>query len=351
LESSHKEQKGTMRQLSEQQKQLLFDYCLGLTSQLETAQAQELVFSDSEAAGFVASIKASLSPLDSITPEACPDELAEGTVWRAMQAVRTGRLQLNQLIAAEQHRKVGFWREMFGRLATAAVFIIVGSALITGGNLGLNYARQLSRQTQCGSQLAGLFNGLSNYKADNAGQMPALATAPGEPWWKVGYQGPENFSNTRRMWVLVKNEYAKQEDFLCPARKTNCSFSCNPKDYNDFPRRNLVTYSFRIGCPKSGSADVGRRVIIADLNPIFEVLPLPSEDKLIRNLSEALIKQNSPNHAGRGQNVLFCDGSVQFIKTRIVDVSEDDIFTLQGAQTTYQGTELPASEADAFLAP
>jgi prepilin-type processing-associated H-X9-DG protein len=339
-----------MRQLSEQQKQLLFDYCFGLTSQQETAQAQELVFSDSEATGFVASVKASLSPLDSITPEACPDELAEGTVWRAMQAVRTGRLQLNQLIAAEQHRKVGFWREMFGRLATAAVFIIVGSMLITGGNLGLNYARQLSRQTQCGSQLAGLFNGLSNYKNDNDGQMPALSAAPGAPWWKVGYQGPENFSNTRRMWVLVKNGYAGPNDFLCPARKTNCSFSCNPKDYNDFPRRNLITYSFRIGCPKPGSADVGRRVIIADMSPVFENLPALSESSLNVKLIDKLLRQNSPNHNGRGQNVLFCDGSVQFIKTRIVDVSLDDIFTLQGTQT-YQGTELPASEADAFLAP
>ncbi len=339
-----------MRQLSEQQKRLLFDYCLGLTTEQETAQAQELVFSNGEAAGFVASVNASLSPLDSITPEACPDELAEGTVWRAMQAVRTSRLQLNQLIAAEQHRKVGFWRDVFVRLATAAVFIIVGSALITGGNVVSNYARQLSRQTQCGGQLAGLFNGLSNYKNDNNGQMPALASAPGEPWWKVGYQGPENFSNTRRMWVLVKNDYAKQNAFLCPARKTDCSFSCNPKDYNDFPKRNLVTYSFRIGCPKAGSAETGRRVIIADMSPVFENLPALSESSLNVKLIDKLLRQNSPNHNGRGQNVLFCDGSVQFIKTRHVDVSLDDIFTLQGTQT-YQGTELPASEADAFLAP
>jgi prepilin-type processing-associated H-X9-DG protein len=239
---------------------------------------------------------------------------------------------------------------MFARLATAAVFIIVGSALLGGGKVGLNYARQLSRQYQCNAQLGGLFQSLTNYKADNDGQMPALATAPGQPWWKVGYQGPENFSNTRRMWVLVKKGYAGPNDFLCPARKTDCQFSCNPKDYNDFPKRKLVTYSFRIGCPKSGSADVGRRVIIADLNPIFEVLPAPSDSTLIVKLSDALLKQNSPNHSGRGQNVLFCDGSVQFIKIRHTDVSLDDIFTLQNTNT-YQGTELPASEADAFLAP
>jgi prepilin-type processing-associated H-X9-DG protein len=334
--------------LSEQQKQLLFDYCLGLTSEQESAQAQELVFSNEQAAGFVSSVKASLSPLESITPEACPDELAEGTIWRAMQAVRTSRVQLNELIAAEQRRKTGFWHDIFGRLATAAVFIIVGSALITGGNLGLSYARQLSWQHQCGAQLAGLFQSLSNYSKDNDGQMPALAAAPGSPWGRVGDQGPENVSNTRRMWILVKSKYADQNDFLCPSRKTDCPFSCNPKDYNDFPRRNLVTYSFRIGCPKSGSADVGRRVIIADMSPIFEkTLPSPSEPV---KLSDALLKQNSTNHSGRGQNVLFCDGSVQFVKSRHVDVSYDDIFTIQDMRT-YQGTELPMSEADAFLAP
>jgi prepilin-type processing-associated H-X9-DG protein len=341
-----------MTPLSDQQKELLFNYCLGLTSELETAQAQELVFANDQAAQLVASIKASLSPLDSIAPEPCPDELAEGTVWRAQQAVRTSRLQLNQLIAAEQQRKpgvkVGFWREAFGRLATAAVFIIVGSGVITGWKVTTNYARQKSWQQQCGSQLAGMFQSLSNYQADNAGQMPALASSPGAPWWKVGDQGPENVSNTRRMWILVKQKYAEPNDFMCPTRKTNCTFSCNPKDYNDFPDRKLVTYSFRIGCPKTG-AGMGRQVIAADMSPVFESLPA-SSDKLVRNLSEELMNQNSSNHNGRGQNVLFCDGSVQFIKNRHVDISKDDIFTIQGT-STYEGVEMPTSEADAFLAP
>ena len=47
-----------MMSLNSQQKELLFDYCMGLTSEQETAQAQELVFSNAEAAKFVASISA-----------------------------------------------------------------------------------------------------------------------------------------------------------------------------------------------------------------------------------------------------------------------------------------------------
>ena len=338
-----------MIQLNRQQKELLFDYCLGITSETETSQAQELVFSNEQASKFVTSIKASLSPLESITPEECPSELAEGTLWRIKQTLRTSQVGLNELLKAEQKRKTGAWRDIFIRLATAAVFVIVGSGVITGWNLGTNYARQMSWQTKCGAQMAGLFTGLSNYKNDNNGQMPTLAAAPGTPWWKVGDQGSENVSNTRRMWVLVKKDYVKQDAFMCPTTKPSCNFSYNPKEYNDFPNRSLVTYSFRIGCPKAGLEKMGRQVIIADGSPVFANVSA-SEKALIINISDALLKRNSPNHGGRGQNVLFCDGSVVFVKTRTVDVSLDDIFTIQNTQT-YQGVELPASEADTFLAP
>lgn len=334
--------------LNDTQKQLLFDYCLGLTTEVENSQAQELVFSNDQAARLVASIKTSLSPLDIIASDQCPQELAEGTIWRAQQVVRTGKVKLTQLITAEQGRKTSVWKDFFGRLATAAAFVVIGSAVIAGLK-ATDYARQNSWQQQCQGQLAGLFNSMSNYKNDYNGQMPAVPTEAGTPWWRVGYQGPENVSNTRRMWVLVRNGYAKPEDFMCPAQRNGCSFGCNPKDYNDFPSRKMITFSFRIGCPGAAAMDVGRKVIISDMNPIFENLPPITQQKLaIQNLAEELLKRNSNNHKANGQNVLFCDGSVTFLKTRMVD--NDDIFTIQNT-SRYEGTELPTNANDAFLAP
>jgi prepilin-type processing-associated H-X9-DG protein len=335
--------------LSDIQEQLLFDYCLGLTTESESAQAQELVFSNDQAARFVASIKASLSPLDTIAAEQCPDELAEGTIWRAQQVVRTSKIKLTQLIAEEQRRKTGFWREVFGRLATAAIFVIVGIVGISGWNIATFYARQHSWQNQCQGQLAGLFNSLSNYKNDNNGQMPDVATQAGAPWWRVSDQRPENVSNTRRMWILVRNGYAQPTDFMCPAmKKQGEAIKLDTRNYYDFPNRQMVTFSFRIGCPGGGMMDVSRKVIISDMNPIFEKLPpLTQQNLSIQNLAE-LLKRNSPNHAARGQNVLFCDGSVTFFKTRTID--NDDIFTLQNTPK-YEGNELPTSDKDAFLAP
>jgi prepilin-type processing-associated H-X9-DG protein len=153
------------------------------------------------------------------------------------------------------------------------------------------------------------------------------------------------------MWILVRNDYVQPDDFMCPARKDE--FSChNPRDYNDFPKRNYVTYSFRISCPKSAGINAGRQVIISDKSPVFEqaLCSPPSNKEFLVNLTDELLNRNSSNHAGRGQNVLFCDGSVTFIRKRHVDSSMDDIFTIQGKKT-YTGTEMPESDSDAFLAP
>ncbi len=346
-----------MTPLTEQQEQLLFDYCMGVTSEQQTAEAQELIFSQEQAAEFCDKLKKALAPLDCIDTEPCPDELVEGTVWRFKQQMSQSQSKLEQLIASEQKKsasKFRWWAEIVRPAAVAAVFIIVGSVLFGGGRVALNYAHQRYWQHQCASQLGSIFQGLENYRADNDQQMPALAAAPGSPWWKVGYQGKENHSNTRRMWLLVKHGYTDANNFVCPTRKDEQYLQVDPetvKHRNDFPGRNFVTYSFRISCPKSTIADErATRVIIADLNPLFEILPELSEPRLGVNLTDELRGLNSSNHDRRGQNALFCDGSCRFMKTRQADVTLDDIFTLQD-KTTYEGTETPSCETDAFLAP
>ncbi len=347
-----------MTPLTDPQKQLLFDYAIGLTSEQQTAQAQELISANPQASELHAKLKAALSPLDSIAPEPCPDELAEGTIWRFKQAARAGQTRLEKLLAAEQGRKArkrGFWPELARRLATAALFIIVGSVLITGFRAGSSYAHQRYWQHKCATQLGGIFQGMSNYRADNGDRMPAVATAANSPWWKLGYQGPENHSNTRRMWLLVKNDYVDADKFVCPGRKDRNTLQISPattKMLNDFPDRSFVTYSLRITCSKSPVAMRGRKVVIADLNPIFESENLPDSfsGRFSVEVDDEMLKRNSRNHGGRGQNVLFCNGSVAFVRQRHVGVSLDDIFTLQNTRA-YTGIEVPSCETDAFLAP
>ena len=202
--------------LTSEQKQLLFDYSIGLTSQEQIAEVEELISSNPEAAQIHSKLKAIFAPLNTLEPETCPDALAECTVWRLNSLANSSQDRLQKLLASEQTRKVTPRNRMWGkRLATAAVFMIVGSVLLTT----LRYLRFNSRLQQCQVQQGSIFQGLSNYIFDHDGQQPAVATTVGAPWYKVGDQGTENHSNTRRIFLLVKGNYVKPSDFVCPGSK------------------------------------------------------------------------------------------------------------------------------------
>ncbi len=343
-----------MTVLNNQQKQLLFDYCLGLTIEEATAEAEQLIASNEQAAEIHSKLKKALSPLNSLESESCPDDLAEGTIWRLNNLSRSSQLRLKQLLASEQAKSVTdkrrFWKNLGEMVAAAAVIVFVAGVLIAP----LNLARQKSRQHACQMQLLRIGEGINSYSSDHDGKLPTVTTAMGAPWWKVGYQGKENHSNTRHIWLLPKGGYVNPADFVCPGRRQGRALQLDPsqvQNYNDFPSRKYVTYSFRIRCRKAGEKSLsGQKVLISDLNPLFERLPndYSKPFKLEPNID--LLILNSINHNHRGQNALFNDGSVKFLKARSIGVSEDDIFTLQNTDT-YEGTEVPSCETDAFLAP
>jgi hypothetical protein len=222
--------------------------------------------------------------------------------------------------------------------------------------LGLYWPLKYMRQRSvCQAQLYRIGQGLISYQNDNNGQLPLVASAAGEPWWKVGYQpqSQKNLSNTRHLWLLVKGEYVNARDFVCPGKK--CTSPIIPGKVSltalyDFPSRNCISYSFRIRCNKSTEAQQGaRQVLIADMNPLFEQLPTDFEH-LRLEVDNMLSSLNSNNHSRCGQNVLFNDGSVSFEKKRLAGTDGDDIFTLRDI-ACYSGTERPASESDDFVAP
>ena len=185
-------------------------------------------------------------------------------------------------------------------------------------------------------------------------KCPKFASVAGQPWWKVGYQGQENHSNTRNVWLLTKGGYVNATNFICPAKSQGKVTQFDPakaKQYNDFPARRYITYSFRIKTVNPHSGDFSQqKVLISDLNPLFEKLPSNYSQAFVVKLNNTLANVNSSNHNSCGQNILLGDGSVNFLKTRLVGLQQDDIFTLRD-RNVYQGTETPASEADLFVAP
>lgn len=342
-----------MSSLNNDQKQLIFDYCIGLTSEEHSAEAEQLMSSNSEAAEIYSNIKAALTPLDSMEIHTCPDDLLERTISFVNDYADSSRVQLEQLLEAEQTKrtpiKIGFWRNLTEMAAIAASIILIVGVLVPS----LGFARQKYWQQKCGTQLSSFFHGLDNYISDHDGRHPSVTTTAGAPWWKVGYQGKENQSNTRRIYLLVMEQYVRPEIFVCPGNRSAKKIKIEPsliRTYKDFPDRKYINYSFQISCggKKSGKL-LCRKAIMADWNPIFEELPNFNSTFRV-HLNKKSLTLNSSNHNRRGQNILFGDGRVEFLKTRFIGIAQDDIFTLQDTDV-YQGVEVPSSETDFFLAP
>ena len=343
-----------MMPLDSQETRSILDYCLGQTSETESAHVEQLISENQEAEEIYLKMKAALSPLETVAEHSCPDALVDKTVNRLNVLARSSQQKLESLIASEQAKTIPirnpFWRNMVQMVATAAAIILITASLIAP----LSYARQMYWKQACQMQLHRIWQGLNNYSNDHNGQLPEVASAAGQPWWKVGYQGQENHSNTRNVWLLTKGGYVNANDFICPAKSQGRVTQFDPakaKYFNDFPARRYITYSFRIKTANPCSGDFNnQKVLIADLNPLFEKLPSNYSQAFVVKLNSILTNANSSNHNGCGQNALFGDGSVDFLKTRRVGLQQDDIFTLQN-RSVYQGTEAPASEADLFVAP
>ena len=75
-----------MSLLSEKERHLVFEYCLGLASEDRSAQARTLISSNVAAAELSSKVKAALAPLDALGRARCPEKLAEETISRICHA-------------------------------------------------------------------------------------------------------------------------------------------------------------------------------------------------------------------------------------------------------------------------
>ena len=349
-----------MSNLSPEEKELILNFYFGCGEEQDLNRARNLVADNPQAAKLYASLQDTLSQLDSIKYEPCPDNLAQVTVARLKLSASAGKTELQSLLEKEQKKTFPdkittaqhLWKNFFEVAAIAAVLLV-----ITGlGFPLLSNIRQKSRQTECQAKMRNIGDGLASYANDNKDLLPSVAMTAGSPWWKVGQQGEENHSNTRHLWLLVKNSYVDPDNFICPGHKEAAPAILNAAlttQYQDFPSRENLSYSFRTNCHQVRKNAHKAMIVMADRNPIFANIPHGPEhhkfDQFMKILvSEELKKMMSPNHNQKGQNILHCDGSVVFISDRIV--SNDDIYTIQGVDE-YSGCEVPHDDNDIFLIP
>ncbi len=355
-----------MDTLNKEQRDVLLDYYFECADQRESDMAKELLATHQGAVEFYDKLHHSLSPLEHLDHEtcaSCPDHLVEQTLEKLYaHNTETNNIQLEKLLRAESEKVVtkqpGFWRHLAESAAIAAGVFILASLFVP-------VTRQMRAQASkiaCQANLSRVSRGIAQYGNEHNDFLPAVATKAGSPWWKIGSTGPENQSNTRHLWLLVKQDYLQPKDFVCPGRSGKKSLNLNLSQaqivqLSDFPGRQYIMYSFKlIYDPNKAVRSRTRTPLMADINPLFEsCFKTKCPDSLAKSefepvtLSKKLLKINSPSHRGKGQNILYSDGTVEFTSQRVFG-QDDDIFTVRDLNI-YRGTEKPSCETDIFLVP
>ena len=351
-----------MDTLTKEQQSILLDYYFECADQQETDIAKELLETHKGAIEFFNRLHQSLSPLDNLDHEIhakCPDNLLAKTLDRLdLNNTETADIGIEKLLLAESEKIVtkrpSFWRNFAESAAIAAGVFIVASILVP-------VTRQMRTQANkaaCQSNLAQISQGITQYADEHNGSLPAVTTKAGNPWWKVGETGQENQSNTRHLWLLVKQDYLRPQVFLCPGSGNKNLPSLEKARIlmlPDFPDRRYITYSFKlISDPNKAYMPKNSSPLMSDTNPIFETC-LKNPECLSKpefgpvKLDQQLSQMNSSSHRGIGQDIMMSDGTVKFTSNRLIDTN-DDIFTVKDLDT-YRGVETTNSETDVFLVP
>jgi prepilin-type processing-associated H-X9-DG protein len=175
-------------------------------------------------------------------------------------------------------------------------------------------------------------------------------------------KSPDRSHPSRSLFMLVVGGNNAPSAFLCPGsrdvedslrnledgREVACMPGVNRFDFRGYDR---LSYGYQLPYGKRAKPRNGmdpRMALSADKGPYYtsggEALPgsgtvrdarsdvMPPEDwgeDAIRRELDAWRPYNSRNHNGEGQNVLFADCHVEFVKRPIVGVNYDNIYTLQ----------------------
>ncbi len=241
-------------------------------------------------------------------------------------------------------------RRLADLVSIAAMLLIVVSI----GWPAMSAWRSASIKASCNANMRSVASAMGLYGGDFREHLPA-ATAGfggGQTWWNVG-KGAEQ-SNSANLYTLTRTGYAPLNDLAC-AGNAHAITEPTSEDATDWDSLEEISYSYRIitrkDAPRLGSDN--RFVIAADRSPV--VLRAARGEPIIP-------RESSPNHSGKGQMILFSDGSVLWTTTPQLE-SGDNIYLPRaiefmvevaeqlGQVRPIRGTELPARHGDDFVGP
>jgi hypothetical protein len=196
-------------------------------------------------------------------------------------------------------------------LAAVAALVAIGGAVLWPT---VSAVRERSMQVAGAGRLAGVAQGVDQYASDFRGSLPvASASLAGTRWWNVGTPSQSNSAN---LFTLRRTGYTSLEQLSSPGNPMAMATPVAP-DAWDWPSFEAVSYSYQnqfATVRPCMSARNSRFVILADKSPVVT--------RALRGERVVYFDENSMNFAGRGQNVLRSDASVQWLTTPFTETGD-----------------------------
>lgn len=233
------------------------------------------------------------------------------------------------------------WSFRLRDLVSVAAVVLIGISIMWPM---LVASREQARMIRCADNTQRAGAGFAAFATDHDGRLPQTEAASFGtlPWWNVGDSKASNSSNLYRLADLG---YVLHADLACPGNPDACECPSHESS-RDWRSIDEVSYSYQIPMSLRPILENGGSIVLmADRSPV-----------VLRAMRGESIDPDavSPNHGGRGQHVLFGDGSVRLFLTPTLD-SGDNLWlprSVEGvASPTLTGTERPADASDAFVGP
>ena len=315
------------------------------------------------------------------------------------------------------NRRKGF--TLIELLVVVAIIALLISILLPS----LARAREITKRAVCASNLKGVGQGMKVYSNDNADWFPIapfqeITTQTGNNMAVdfVGYMAKKiTTQNTgadlitvhpsRSLFLLVIDGTCTAKQFVCPSsgdgeddmRNTSGTTQTAAQpgqsrfDFRGYP---YLSYGYQLpfGPRAKPNENLDSRTAIgADKGPFYEAgsggegnADWTTRDKVATGLpaggttisltgvsssdaslilkadNEKWRSYNSRNHSQEGENVLYQDGHVDFVKKPICGVNYDNIYTTQGPQYTLPNSLLgqvpktkvgPLTQSDSIIVP
>jgi hypothetical protein len=200
-------------------------------------------------------------------------------------------------------------------LVSVAAILLIAASIVIPVSAQL---RHRAIDQRCSDNLRQMGYAFARYASDYDGAMPLARAGLHESW--------DTLANVVNLEPLLRGDYCESGHLHCPG-------------VHDESHDSSYSYQWqRPGASATWGAGPARVLVLGDRNPLIDAY---RRGEIMRATSI------SPNHGGRGQNVLSNDGSSLWLEQPIIG-ARDNIWLPAGADALERGAQ-PADGLDVFL--